>query len=149
VPRITRGTFMAAFLRLEYLYPMKTNTDKMIVIAGKVRDLIFDMIHNSLELPDMNYSAYISKNLCVNYTTISKSFSKAVGVTIERYIIMQKIEKVKKMLSVDHLTLSEIAWRLHYSSTAHLSGQFKKITGITPSLFRKIIDNSRLSADLL
>ena len=149
MPRITRGTFMAAFLRLGYLYPMKTNTDKMIVLAGKVRDLIFDMIHNSLELPDMNYSAYISKNLCVNYTTISKSFSKAVGVTIEQYIIMQKIEKVKKMLSVDHLTLSEIAWRLHYSSTAHLSGQFKKITGITPSLFRKIIDNSRLSADLL
>ena len=83
MPRITRGTFMAAFLRLGYLNPMKTNTDKMIVLAGKVRDLIFDMIHNSLELPDMNYSAYISKNLCVNYTTISKSFSKAVGVTIE------------------------------------------------------------------
>jgi AraC-like DNA-binding protein len=140
---------MAAFLRVGCLYPMKTSTDKMTMIAEKVRDLIFDMIHNSLELPDVNYSAYISRNLCINYTTISKSFSKAIGVTIERYIIMQKIEKVKKMLSVDHLSLSEIAWRLHYSSTAHLSGQFKKITGITPSLFRKIIDNTRLTADSL
>jgi len=121
----------------------------MVALAEKVRNLIFDMIHNSLELPDMNYSAYISNNLCVNYTTISKSFSKAIGVTIERYIIMQKIEKVKKMLSVDHLSLSEIAWRLHYSSTAHLSGQFKRITGITPSLFRKIINNPRFPSDLL
>jgi AraC-like DNA-binding protein len=128
---------------------MKTTPDKMVALAEKVRNLIFDMIHNSLELPDMNYSAYISNNLCVNYTTISKSFSKAIGVTIERYIIMQKIEKVKKMLSVDHLSLSEIAWRLHYSSTAHLSGQFKRITGITPSLFRKIINNPRFPSDLL
>jgi AraC-like DNA-binding protein len=109
----------------------------MMMIAGKVRDLILDMIHNSLELPDINYSTYISRNLCINYTTISKSFSKAVGVTIERYIINQKIERVKKMLSIDHLPLSEIAWKLRYSSTAHLSGQFKRITGITPSVFRK------------
>lgn len=140
---------MAAFLKEGVLYPMKTTTDKMLVIAGKVRNLIFDMIHNSLDFPDINYSAYLSKNLCINYTTISKSFSKAIGVTIEQYIIMQKIEKVKKMLSVDRLSLSEIAWRLHYSSTAHLSGQFKRITGITPSLFRKIINNSRFPSDLL
>jgi AraC-like DNA-binding protein len=128
---------------------MKTTTDKMVLLAEKVRDLIFDMIHNSLELPDVNYSAYISKNLRVNYTTISKSFSKAIGVTIEKYIIMQKIERVKKLLSFDHLSLSEIAWRLQYSSTAHLSGQFKRITGITPSLFRKIINNARFSSDPL
>lgn len=121
----------------------------MVILAEKVRHLIFDMIHNSLELPDINYSDYISRNLCTNYTTISKSFSKALGVTIERYIIMQKIEKVKKLISVDHLTLSEIAWKLHYSSTAHLSGQFKRITGITPSLFRKIIDSSRFHSDIL
>ncbi|HEY2648011.1 MAG TPA: AraC family transcriptional regulator [Puia sp.] len=124
---------------------MKTTTDKMIAIAGKVRDLIFDMIYNSLELPDINYSTYISRNLCINYTTISKSFSKAVGVTIERYIIDQKIERVKEMLSVDHLKLSEIAWKLGYSSVAHLSGQFKKITGITPSVFRKTADVSRFT----
>jgi len=134
---------MAVFLR-NWLYPMKATPDKMLALAEKVRDLIFDMIHDSLELHEVNYSAYISNSLCVNYTTISKSFSKVIGVTIEQYIIMQKIEKVKKMLSVDRLSLSEIAWRLHYSSTAHLSGQFKRITGITPSLFRKIINTSEL-----
>ena len=121
---------------------MKTTTDKMFTLAEKVRDLILNMVHNSLELPDINYSAYISRNLCTNYTTISKSFSKTIGITIERYIIVQKIERVKKMLSVDHLTVSEIAWKLRYSSTAHLSGQFKRITGITPSVFRKIMDGS-------
>ena len=128
---------------------MKATPDKMLALAEKVRDLIFDMIHDSLELPDINYSAYFSNHLCVNYTTISKSFSKVIGVTIEQYIIMQKIEKVKKMLSVDRLSLSEIAWRLHYSSTAHLSGQFKRITGITPSLFRKIISSSELPPEIL
>jgi AraC-like DNA-binding protein len=126
---------------------METTSDKMIVLAEKVRDLIFNMVHNSLELPEINYSAYISNILCTNYTTISKSFSKAIGITIERYIIVQKIERVKKMLSVDHLTLSEIAWKLRYSSTAHLSGQFKRITGITPSVFKKISDHAHIRSD--
>jgi AraC-like DNA-binding protein len=126
---------------------MKTTTDKMFVLAEKVRDLIFNMVHNSLELPDINYSAYISRNLCTNYTTISKSFSRTIGITIERYIIVQKIERVKRMLLVDHLTLSEIAWKLRYSSTAHLSGQFKRITGITPSVFRKITDETHFASN--
>ena len=109
------------------------------MLAEKVRDLIIQMIHYSLELPSINYSEYISRNLCVNYTLLSKSFSKINGMTIEQFIIHEKIEKVKKLLSHDDLTLSEIAWKLRYSSTAHLSSQFKRITGITPSVFKKII----------
>jgi len=75
---------------------MKATTDKMVVIAEKVRDLIFDLIHNSLELPDVNNSAYISKNLFINYTNISKSFSKTPGITIERYIIMHSPVSLKE-----------------------------------------------------
>jgi AraC-like DNA-binding protein len=110
---------------------------KRIILAEKVRNLIIEMIHDSFELPSVNYSEYISRNLCVNYTLLSKSFSKICGTTIEQFIINEKIEKVKKLLTHNDLTLSEIAWKLRYSSTAHLSAQFKRITGITPSVFRK------------
>ena len=116
---------------------MEDHLDKRVILAEKVRDLIINMIHYSLELPAVNYSDYISKNLCVNYTLLSKSFSKICGITIEQFIISEKIEKVKKLLTHNDLTLSEIAWKLRYSSTAHLSAQFKRITGITPSVFRK------------
>jgi AraC-like DNA-binding protein len=116
---------------------MKDSPHKRVLLAEKVRQLIIEMVHYSLELPTINYSEYISKNLCTSYTLISKSFSKTNGMTIEQFIIVQKIERVKKLLSINELSLSEIAWKLGYSSTAHLSAQFKRVTGITPSLFRK------------
>jgi len=119
---------------------MKDASDKRVMLAEKVRDLIVQMIHDSMELPAINYSEYISRQLCVNYTLLSKSFSRTIGITIEQYIIIQKIERVKKMISQTELTLSEIAWKLRYSSPAHLSAQFKRITGIAPSVFRKIKD---------
>ena len=119
---------------------MKDASDKRVLLAEKVRDLIVQMIHDSMELPAINYSEYISRQLCVNYTLLSKSFSRTIGITIEQYIIIQKIERVKKMISQTELTLSEIAWKLRYSSPAHLSAQFKRITGIAPSVFRKIKD---------
>ncbi len=112
------------------------------MLAEKVRNLIIQMIHDSIELPSVNYSEYISRQLCVNYTLLSKTFSKYIGTTIEQFIIIQKIERVKEMISKTELTLSEIAWQLRYSSPAHLSAQFKRITGIAPSVFRKIYDKS-------
>ena len=96
------------------------------------------MIYYREELPNTNYSYYISKKLKINYTYLSKFFSKVKKITIEHFIINHKIEMVKQLLSYNELTLSEIALKLNYSSTAHLSAQFKKVTGITPSIFKKL-----------
>ena len=111
--------------------------DRSRILAEKVLHVIMDMIHYSRELPAINYSEYISQKLCINYTFLSKCFSRNMGITIEQYIITQKIERVKKLLRYPDITLTEIAWKLQYSSTAHLSAQFKRVTGITPSIFRK------------
>ena len=108
------------------------------ILTEKIKNVIIEMIHYSDELPVIKYSSYISGKLKTNYTYLSKIFSKVKNITIERFIILHKIERVKQMLLYNDLTLSEIAWKLHYSSTAHLSAQFKKITGITPSLFKKL-----------
>jgi AraC-like DNA-binding protein len=107
------------------------------ILTEKIKNVIIEMIHYSDELPVIKYSSYISSKLKTNYTYLSKIFSKVKNVTIEHFIILHKIERVKQLLLYNDLTLSEIAWKLHYSSTAHLSSQFKKITGITPSLFKK------------
>ena len=108
------------------------------ILTEKIKNVIIEMIHYSDELPVIKYSSYISSKLKTNYTYLSKIFSKVKNVTIEHFIILHKIERVKQLLLYNDLTLSEIAWKLHYSSTAHLSAQFKKITGITPSLFKKL-----------
>ncbi|MGB5556334.1 MAG: helix-turn-helix domain-containing protein, partial [Flavobacteriaceae bacterium] len=106
---------------------------------------ILDLIYHSNELPTMNYSQYISSELGVNYTYLSKLFSKVTSTTIQQFIIMHKIERVKELLIYDELTLSEIAWKMHYSSTAHLSAQFKKVTGLTPTDFKSQKNAHRLA----
>lgn len=111
------------------------------ILIYKIRTVIIDMIYFSDDLPLVKYSDYISKQLGINYSYLSKLFSKAVSVTIEHFIIANKIERVKDLLSSSELTISEIAWKLHYSSTAHLSAQFKKVTGLTPSFFKKSFNN--------
>jgi AraC-like DNA-binding protein len=108
------------------------------ILTEKIKNVIIEMIHYSDEMPVIKYSSYISSKLKTNYTYLSKIFSKVKNVTIEHFIILHKIERVKQLLLYNDLTLSEIAWKLHYSSTAHLSAQFKKITGVTPSLFKKL-----------
>lgn len=108
------------------------------ILTEKVKNVIIEMIHYSEELPEIKYSNYISDKLKTNYTYLSKIFSKVRNTTIEHFIITHKIERVKQLLLYHDLSLSEIAWKLHYSSTAHLSAQFKKVTGLTPSLFKKM-----------
>lgn len=112
--------------------------DKESILIERIRNVIIEMIHYSEELPVIKYSNYISNKLKTNYTYCSKIFSKVKNTTIEHFIIVHKIERVKQLLSYNELTLSEIAWKLHYSSTAHLSSQFKKVTGLTPSFFKKL-----------
>ena len=111
--------------------------NKETILVEKIRYLVIEMIHYSDELPENNFSDYISARLHLDYTYLSRCFTKIKNITIRQFIIDQKIERVKQMLLFDDMTLSEIAWKLQYSSTSHLSSQFKKITGLTPSLYKK------------
>lgn len=112
--------------------------DKRNILIEKIKLLIIEMIHYSEEIPKVNYSDYISEKLGYDYTYLSNIFSEVKGITIQQYIIVHKIERVKELLLYDELNLTEISYQLHYSSVAHLSNQFKKITGLTPSYYKKL-----------
>ncbi|MEP7168519.1 MAG: helix-turn-helix domain-containing protein [Bacteroidota bacterium] len=112
--------------------------DKKAMLVEKIKNIIVEMIHYTDELPKTNFSDYLTDKLNLDYTYLSNLFSEVKGTTIEHFIIAHKIERVKELLVYNELTLSEIAWKLHYSSVAHLSNQFKKVTGLTPSFFKKI-----------
>jgi AraC-like DNA-binding protein len=112
--------------------------DKKSILIEKIKNVIIEMIHYSDELPKRNYSDYISEKLKHNYTYLSNIFSEVKGIAIQQYIIIHKIERVKELLLYDELNLTEIADKLHYSSVAHLSKQFKKVTGLSPSFYKKL-----------
>lgn len=118
--------------------------DKKMKLVENVKNLIVELVHYK-ELDEMkeNLSDFLSKELHKDYTYLSNLFSSVENTTIEQYFILQKIEKVKEWLVYDQLTLSEMAFKLRYSSVAHLSGQFKKITGFTPSQFKKLKEHNR------
>ena len=101
------------------------------------------MVHYSDEVPKTNFSKYLSQKLNHNYSYLSNLFTEVQGITIEQYIIFHKIEKVKELLVYDELTLTEISYRMNYSSVSHLSNQFKKVTGLTPSYFKKLKNKRR------
>src|SRR5688572_25926709 len=117
--------------------------DKRSILIEKIKNVIVEMIHYSDEVPKMNYSDYISEKLNYDYTYLSNLFSEVKGITIQQFIIIHKIERAKELLLYDELTLTEIAYRLHYSSVAHLSNQFKKVTGLTPSHYKQMKDKKR------
>jgi hypothetical protein len=121
--------------------------DTKALLIEKIKTLIIEMIRYKKEPIKVNYSTYIESELHKDYTYLSNLFSEVTGVTIEKYIINQKIERVKELLVYDELTLSEIAFELGYSSVAHLSGQFKKITGLTPGHFKQIKEKKRKPLD--
>jgi AraC-like DNA-binding protein len=125
-------------------YGLELIADKRAQLIEKIKNIIIEIIHYSEEEIKVNFSDYISENLNYNYTYLSNLFSEVHGTTIEHYIIQQKIERVKELLVYDELTLSEIAWKLHYSSVQHLSNQFKRITGLTPSFFKHMRLKRRL-----
>ena len=112
--------------------------DKKSILIEKIKNVITELIHNSDQLPKVNYSEYISEQLEYDYTYLANTFSEVKGITIQQYIIINKIEKVKELLLYDELNLAEISYKLHYSSAAHLSNQFKRITGLTPSYYKKL-----------
>jgi len=117
--------------------------DKKAMLVEKIKNVIVEMVHYADELPETNFSDYLSEKLNHNYTYLSNLFSEVKGITIEHFIIIHKIEKVKELIIYDELNLTEIAYKLNYSSVAHLSNQFRKITGLTPSFFKKLKDKRR------
>ncbi|MCZ4243153.1 helix-turn-helix domain-containing protein [Pedobacter punctiformis] len=121
--------------------------DKKTQIAEQVKTLIINLVHYSLEPLKVNLSAYLSDQLNAEYNYISTIFSEIENQTIEKYFIAQKIEKAKEMLSYGELTLSQIAYQLNYSSVAHLSAQFKKVSGTTPSVYKMASRDQRKTLD--
>jgi AraC-like DNA-binding protein len=112
--------------------------DRKSALIEQIKEVIIELIHFTEIQPNLNYSDYISQKLNYDYTYLASLFSQVRGVTIQQFIIFHKIEKVKELLMYDKLTLTEISYKLNYSSVAHLSGQFKKVTGLSPTFFKQL-----------
>ena len=112
--------------------------NKKSILIEKIKNVITEMIHYSDESPKVNDSDYISDKLGYDYTYLANTFSEVKGITIQQFIINHKIERVKEYLLYDELNLTEISHKLHYSSVAHLSNQFKKVTGLSPSFYKQM-----------
>jgi len=117
--------------------------DKKSVFIQKIKNIIVELVHYSEEPLSVNLSEYLSKKLNHDYTYLANLFSEVTGATIERFFITHKIERVKELLVYNELTLTEIAYKMHYSSVSHLSSQFKKVTGLTPSHFKQLRSKRR------
>lgn len=117
--------------------------DKKSILIQKIKNVIVELVHYSEEPLTVNFSEFLSKKLDHNYTYLANLFSEVMGTTIEKFIINHKIERVKELLVYNELNLTEISYLMHYSSVAHLSSQFKRITGLTPSHFKQLKDKRR------
>jgi AraC-like DNA-binding protein len=129
----------------EFGFELLDNSRQQII--EKIKNIVIQQVHYTHEENNHNYSEILSKSLNKDYSYLSNLFSGVEGITIEKYIINQKIEKVKELIIYDELNLSEISFKLGYSSVAHLSNQFKKVTGLTPSHFKKVGQNKRKPLD--
>ena len=112
--------------------------DKKSILIEKIKNVIVEMVHHSDQALTVNFSEYISSKLGYNYTYLSNIFTEVNGITIQHYIITHKIERVKELLIYDELSLTEISHKLHYSSVAHLANQFKKVTGLTTTYYKRL-----------
>jgi AraC-like DNA-binding protein len=117
--------------------------DKKSILVEKTKSAIIELVHYTEDQIKVNLSDYLSKKLDYDYTYLANLFSEVKGITIEKFFLTHKIERVKELIVYDELNLSEIAWKLHYSSVAHLSNQFKKFTGLTPTHFKMLKSKRR------
>ncbi len=117
--------------------------DRKAVLIEQIKNVIIEMVHHTEETIKINFSTYLSEKLKHDYTYMANLFSEVQGTTIEQFIISHKIERIKELIIYDELTITEIAWKMNYSSVAHLSNQFKKVTGLSPSHFKKLKDKRR------
>lgn len=117
--------------------------DKRAILIEKIKNVVIQMVHHTDELIKTNFSNHLSEKLNHNYTYLANLFSEVQGVTIEHFLISHKIERIKELIIYGEMNISEIAWKMNYSSVAHLSNQFKKITGLTPSHFKQLKNTAR------
>jgi AraC-like DNA-binding protein len=116
---------------------------KRAVLIEKIKNVIIETVHFTDEMIKVNFSDYLSEKLNYNYTYLANLFSEVQGTSIEQFIISHKIERVKELIIYDELNITEIAWKMNYSSVAHLSNQFKRVTRLTPSHFKQLKDKRR------
>jgi AraC-like DNA-binding protein len=121
--------------------------DKKSMLIEKVKNVIIEMIHYTEEAPKINFSVFLAEKLNYDYTYLASLFSETEGRTIEQFVLLHKIERIKELIIYDELNLTDIAFKLHYSSVAALSNQFKKMTGLTPSFFKSIKGKRRQSLE--
>jgi AraC-like DNA-binding protein len=121
--------------------------DKRSVLIERIKNTVVEMIYHSNEVITTKFSHYLSNKLNYNYTYLAKIFSEVQGITIEQFIISHKIEKIKELIIYGELNITEIAWKMNYSSVAHLSNQFKKIVGLSPSHFKQMKEKKRRPID--
>lgn len=117
--------------------------NKKAIIIEKIKTTIIEMVHYSDEVSKVSFSSVLSQKFNLDYTYLSNLFSQVQGTTIEQFIILHKIERIKELIMYDELNISEIAWKMNYSSVAHLSNQFKKMTGLSPTHFRLLKEKKR------
>lgn len=117
--------------------------DKKAILIEKIKNAIIEMVHHTDEIIKINFSGFLSEKLNHDYTYLANLFSEVQGTTIEHFIISHKIERIKELIIYDELNITEIAWKMNYSSVAHLSNQFKKVTGLSPSHFKQLKDKRR------
>lgn len=123
--------------------------DKRSILIEKIKNTVIDMIHHSDEIIKVNVSVFLSEKLKHDYTYMANLFSQIQGISIEQFIILHKVEKIKELLIYGELNISEIAYKMNYSSSAHLCTQFKKVTGLTPSHFKRLKNQRRKSIEYI
>lgn len=117
--------------------------DKRAVLIEKIKNAIIEMVHHTEEVIKVNFSEFLSDKLKYDYTYLANLFSEVQGTTIEQFIIFHKVERIKELIIYGEYNITEIAWKMNYSSVAHLSNQFKKVTGLSPSHFKQLKDKRR------
>lgn len=117
--------------------------DKKSILIEKIKNVVIEMVHHSEEMIQVNFSDHLSQKLNHDYTYLSNLFSEVQGTTIAQFLISHKVERIKELIIYDELNITEIAWKLNYSSVAHLSNQFKKMTGLTPTHFKQLKNKRR------
>ena len=124
-------------------YGFELMDDKRAILIERIKNVIIEMVHHSNEIIKTNFSNYLSEKLDHDYTYLANLFSEVQGTTIEQFIISHKIERIKELIIYGEQNITEIAWQMNYSSVAHLSNQFKKVTGLSPSHFKQLKDKRR------
>lgn len=121
--------------------------DKRAMLIEKIKNVIITLIHHTDEIPKIKFSHYLSEKLGYNYTYLANIFSETQGITIEQFILLHKIERIKELIIYDELNLTEISHKLNYSSVGALSSQFKKITGLTPTFYKQLKDKRKVNIE--